>query len=133
MKESFALNPNEQIYADKLNVMIRVSKIRVVPGTLTITNQRVCIDQRSVFAMMFGLIGLLLQRFFPSNVEQYPISQIRSLQQTRFAINTEVIDMTLSSGEVRTLIVKPHLEAVKSAFNKIGLVVKPAASTEPMK
>lgn len=133
MKQSFALNPNEQVYADTLNIMIRVSKIRVVPGNLTITNQRVCIEQRSAFAMMFGLIGMLLQKFFPSNLEQYPISQIRSLQQTRFAINTEVIDMTLSSGEVKTLIVKPHLETVKSAFSKIGLVVKPAASTESMK
>lgn len=122
------LRASEQVFFERKQIILRQGKISAWPAFLTITSERIFIEKQSRYAMMFGLIGMLLASLFPSEPISIERSQVTAAERVKFGINDQGIALKLQDGTTQTILVKPHFTAVAEAMQKIGLSVKPFAA-----
>ncbi len=91
------LQPNETIIKQDRIIQIH-SAISSTFGTLYLTNQRVVVEKNK-WAMVLGLVGWLLAKFFPGSIQAYPRTEIVSREQTKHGFNTNVLLLKFKDGK----------------------------------
>lgn len=101
------LQPGEQIVFQDRNARYIKGKLNAAPGTLSLTNQRLAFEQRSVIPSAFGLLGMLiLGPLFPGKVTvSFPPTQVASFSRTKFGLNQNVIQLKAADGTEYTFAV----------------------------
>ncbi len=105
-------------------ILIRKGMISAIPGTLSVSQTEVLIEEKSKYLMMFGLLGLLFKNSLKSKYYHILPDQLASVKKTSFGMNQEVLEFALKDGNTHTLIVKPNLEKVVSSLSKLSIQVQ---------
>lgn len=122
-KNLFDLNPGESVIRQEAGVLM-LGGLKNRMGRIVLTNQRLVFVKKNPFlAMMFGLLGVLIEHFIEKHMKtmalDLPLSHILRFEHGSFGLNKKVILFHSKDGQVHKIGTTKSYEEWEEELSKV--------------
>ncbi len=102
MRTKVVLQKGEKIRATFTHGTFFIGHLIARPARITLTNRRIILEPTALSAVLFGIFGALIGRFFKKHVHSLPYQHIATVERARIGLNKNIVHVKMNDNTVYT-------------------------------